>query len=258
MSTPSDELPPPRQHILKSLQFIMNNSDFATLPHDQVKLIGTAYFGLKGAPDQEWTAMIPQLEIPILNDKLTKHSPCMLIGGTIGGQESQTTFSSLSVCILFASSADNEEDYEDQPTSDSLLNVPSCCLNVCGETRRIVRRFHFDFQPGGKVRPLSHIQYGGKFPKDERFGDCHYCLEHFLENPRFQFPQMDLVLLLDMIIREFQTPLEKWKEEKDWKGLVLVSQALCYRDYWNIMAGYLNNPNGRTLHERIYGDEDEF
>jgi hypothetical protein len=65
---------------------------------------------------------------------------------------------------------------------------------------------------------------------------------------------MDLVLLLDLTIREFETSLQKWRQETYWGSLVLESQNLWWKEYWNQWGHCINNPEKRSFHQRIYGD----
>lgn len=246
-----------RNHILKTLQFIKNNSDFASLPMDQTRFVSSAFSKLKTSTGDKLSLEISQLEIPISNQKLEGHHPTLLIGGKINLDGDEIKFSSLSVCIAFKTEYSEPTEQTETQTITRSLNVPSCCLNQYRNSKRIVRRFHFDCQPSSHDKPTSHVQYGGKFPESEQYKDYHYCLEHFLENPRIHYPPMDFVLLFDLIINEFETPLYKWTQENDWKGLVLRSQELWWKDYCNKLAEYINNPNGKTFHDRIYGGKDE-
>lgn len=242
-----------RKQILKTLEFIMNNSDFASLSGDQAKLVYIAYSKLTATTSDEWHFKIAQLEIPISNDELVKHDPTLLIGGIIEGGADSVIRTSFSLCVTFTTDSSNLEK-STNISSGASLNVDSCCLNMYRDKKRIVRRFHFDSHFADNIKPTSHIQYGGKFPDNERHRDCHYCLEYFLENPRFHYPPMDLVLVLDLILREFETPLKKWTRENYWRGLVFKSQELCWKDYWNKSIGHINRLSGRTLHEWIYDE----
>jgi len=250
-----------RSHILKTLQHIKDNSDFASISSElypkiipnQVKSVSIAYSKMKKAVGRKWTVGIPQFEIPITDKKLERHHPTLLIGGVIEGSVGLVMRTSFSICITFTTDTSNSEEPV-ETTCRTGLNLSSCCLSQWLNKKRIVRRFHFDFQPSETDRPISHMQYGGKFPEDDFFEDWHYCLEHFLDEPRIHYPPMDLALLLNLIIREFKTPLEKWKTEDNWKGLVIQSQELWWKDYMEQLAGYLNRPQGYTFHEIIYGD----
>ncbi|MFX0196308.1 MAG: hypothetical protein ACFFCW_09325 [Candidatus Hodarchaeota archaeon] len=240
-----------RKHLLKSLDYITNNSDFASLPADTNKFLRSAFYKLKATTNSDWNIVIPQTEIPIIDKKLSGHNPTLLIGGKIKGIGDEIKFSSFSVCVVFKTHSQEDESLPSANETSS-LNIPSCCLTHHRSKKRIVRRFHFDIQSESQGKPISHFQYGGKFPEEDKFKDYHYCLEHFLENPRIHYFPMDFVLLLDMILNEFSTPLDKLTEESNWRGLVFKSQELWWKTYCNELAGYVNNPQGKTYHETLY------
>ncbi|HUV03261.1 MAG TPA: hypothetical protein VMW67_07490 [Desulfobacteria bacterium] len=246
-----------KSHLLNTLKFISENSDFASLPSDQFKFVSRAFSKLKGALGDDWAVDIQPLEIPILNRELELHHPSLLIGGIIQGRREKISWASLQICITFTSDRDNLPSSYTEVSPEQCLNAPSCCLNQCRNQKRIVRCFHFDFQPEETDKPDSHFQYGGKIPQNDQYMGCHYCLEPFLENPRFHYPPMDLVLLFDLFIREFQTPLAKWTQEPYWKGLVFKSQHLYWEKYWEKLVGFISQSQtaGRqTLHEWIYSE----
>lgn len=253
-----------RNHLLETLDFIRCNADFAGLSSEyypgltpnQISFISSAYSKLKEARGNEWTAGIPQLEIPILDDELEKHHPTFLIGGKIEGENDKVTMFSFSLCIAFRTGLSYPNEYTNTPSYPE-LNVNSCCLPRCLDKKRIVRRFHFDFQPGECDKPTFHIQYGGSFPEKDFYKDWHYCLESFLEEPRLHYLPMDFVLLFDMIIRQFTTPLAKWKQEKGWRRLVFKSQDLLWEYYWKLLSEYFNYSLEKTIHERMYNEEGE-
>lgn len=236
-----------RKHLLKVLEYIKSNSDFAGLHGDQYKSVSFAYDKLKKTrDDRNWTIDIPQFEVPIKDQKLHGHSPTFLIGGIVQVEKGTPVHLSFSLSIVFTTKSNPVE-------SGRIINATSCCLANYLNKKRIVRRFHFDFQHTNM--PSSHIQYGGKFLESGYTTDCHYCLEHFLEDPHIHYPPMDLVLLLDLAIREFETCLQKWRQETYWRNLVMKSQDLWWKEYWNQSARYINNPREGTFHERIYGDK---
>jgi len=235
-----------RKHLLKALEYIITNSDFASLPGDQCKFVSSAYNRLKTTGnDRNWNIEITQFEVPIEDQKLDPHSPTLLMGGIMQVKNGMPTHLSFSVCVTFTTK-DNAVE------CGKIVNAPSCCLPGYLNQKRVVRRFHFDFQPS--ISPSSHVQYGGIFHENGHVTDCHYCLEHFLENPRIHYPPIDLVLLLDLMIREFETVLKNWRQETNWRSLVLKSQDLWWKDYWNRSAIHINDPRGVTFHERIYGE----
>lgn len=243
---------PKRNHLLKSLQYLKDDSTFVELPNDQWRLLESAYSKLKRIRGIEWSINITPFEIPIKNLKLRSHQPTFLIGGVIIGRGDEITWSSLSVCVTFTSKSSRTLGTNVDEGCPG-LNVSSCCISHCDNKKRIVRRFHFDYQPHERDKPTSHLQYGGKVP-GVLFPDIHYCLEHFLENPRIHYPPMDLVLILDVMLREFDTPITKIKEEPNWKSLVKKSQELWWKDYYTLCYQYCSTNQKETIHERMYNE----
>ena len=142
----------------------------------------------------------------------------------MGFREGILAYYSFSICIVFATI-----DYS-RPPFGKTINIESCCLGTCKDTKRIIRRIHFDYQPEDHPNNRFHIQIGGEFPNNERsYQNLHYCFEHFLGRPRLPYGKMDFVCLLDYMIREFNTPLIKWREDPQWKKLVGKSSILLER-----------------------------
>lgn len=238
-----------KEHIKKTLYFLINQKYFSESGFN-VRHLSLPLEKLKSDyPD--WYIKISHLEIPILNEDFSEHDPKILIGGIIQAKRDKIIYSTFSVTIIFTT------EEPELPSSTSTLNVPSCCLKDHSNKRRIVRHFHFDFQPESDIEPVSHFQYGGSFPEDGPYGDCHYCLEHKLKIPRVFFPPMDMVLVIDLIIREFDTPLKGFTEDQEWKNLVFESQETCWKNYWNDSMQYLRTTQSKTFLESIYRNKNE-
>ena len=251
-----------QSNILEALNFIVCNSDFASLAEEEYPGLTSnqrgsllsAYSKLKSDNPSKWHFEVPQLEIPVLDEKLRSQHPTALVGGITEAEGGEVTYSSLSICITFTTETGTADSGAITDTSSG-LNLCSCCLPACENRKRIVRRFHFDHQPDESNKPPSHIQYGGVFPENNTTLGWHYCLEHFLENPRLHYLPMDLVLLLDLVTREFNTPLRKWTHELAWTNLVLKSQNIWWSEYWDWIARHLSRHNGPTFHQTIYGQQ---
>jgi hypothetical protein len=172
---------------------------------------------------------IPLFEIPILDKKLEGHNPTFLIGGWLEFKDGKLIGYSYLISIAFSTESKHQKKYLHQGKRN--INAQSCCLSKRPDTKRIVRKIHFDYdQSQEDVNLRKHMQIGGKFP-EHHFSDIahakfHFCLEHFLEEPRIPMPLYDFVLLLDLMIRQFHTPLDEWKDEDDWKKIVDESRRI--------------------------------
>ncbi len=69
----------------------------------------------------------------------------------------------------------------------------------------------------------KHLQYGGRFPEEDRFKDYHYCLDYELEPPRIPGKPMDFILLMDQMMNDFDMGI-KWGT--DWISLVKKSEDI--------------------------------
>lgn len=227
------------KHLKNTIIYLKNSPTIAQLS-EVSRLLNSFSENLEHLPHGQWEKKLPKLEIPIDASYLKHHNPVLVVGGIIKGNDSDITFSSLSLCIIFATDSTYRAS-----TSDS------CCLINQRKLKRIVRRFHFDFQPESKGHPISHLQYGGNIPPE--YSEYHYCIED-LDNPRFHYPPIDIVLLLDMIMKEFPTLLNQLSFEDYWRGLVFESQELWWKSYSDNLKACVSNSHGKTFHETIYCD----
>ena len=243
-----------KNHLLHALDYIndygmfwcLNDHAHLGLLPNQMGRIRSAYSKLKGAPADSYKSNIPQIEIPISNDSLRQHNPTVLIGGVICSSDGVIQHSSFSLCITFSSTVPVA------PVNGDGENKGSCCLINDATTKRIVRRFHFDHQPYEENRPPAHLQYGGNFPGTGVSGiEWHYCIDD-LDNPRMHYFPMDFVLVLDLAINDFETPLADLAKEPEWKALVQESQQIWWRDYLNWLKVNICDRDDCNLHNILY------
>lgn len=217
-----------KKHLEKWFQYVMDNPDI----HEKCEPISgfakSIYSKLKNCRDDEnWSLTIdPPWPIPIEHDEnFCDHSAYLLVGGKIGVRNCSFIFYSFSLCIVL-------DD-------------------------RIARRFHFDIdtENGAAMKPECHMQYGGKAIHElNSYPSLNYSLDEWIEKPRFVFPPIDMVLLLDSILAQISTPLgQKFTQEPRWKSLVKESEKLRLRAYYSQIQQYLDNidNNRQTLFERL-------
>lgn len=227
------------EHLFNTFSFIVENSDFDAITahatshslNIEPKSIASVAFSKleESKTKQNGDIIIPLIEIPIfdekneLNEKIAeKHRGTFLIGGRMSFESGKLVYYSFSICIVFATI-----DHQRRSQSGQTLNIESCCLNTCESGKRIIRRIHFDYQPKNHSNNPFHMQIGGEFPHSESsFQNLHYCFDHFLERPRLPYSKTDFVSLFDYMIREFETPLVKWRDNPQWNKLVKKSIEL--------------------------------
>jgi hypothetical protein len=99
----------------------------------------------------------------------------------------------------------------------------------------LVHRSHVDLatcndQGRYQEGPIFHLQFGGKSGEKISGPDVLK-----LREPRWLHPPMDLILISEMLIANFYS--EQWnklKNQKDWIALVVDSQMLCYKPFFDI------------------------
>jgi len=216
-----------KKHLEKCFKYISNNPDINAKCYDisgHAKSIFSKLKSYKSAIN--WSLLIePPWKIPIENDKnFRNHSAYLLISGIMEVRDLKFTRYSFSVCIV--------------------------------KGNNIIRRFHFDVGTGstGILKPICHMQYGGKAHELNSDPNLNYHLDPSIEKPRFPFPPIDFILLLDLLLRQFNTTLgKKFIEERNWKRLVKESERYRLQNYYFQIHRYFNNINNKrhTLFEEL-------
>lgn len=216
-----------KNHLQVFFEYIFNNGDI-NVKCPQISGYAKRIFSkLKSYKDDaNWSLSIdPPWIISIENDKdFRNRSAYLLISGKVEVRNAAFTFYSFSVCIVIDS--------------------------------KIVRRFHFDVDTGIStiLKPKCHMQYGGKAFEQNFMPDLNYSVDPGIKKPRFPFPPIDIILLLDLALRQFGTSIgQKFVEEAFWKSLVKQSERIRLNDYYYQIQQYFDNLNAdkRTLFEKL-------
>ncbi|MCK9204428.1 MAG: hypothetical protein M0P58_08365 [Bacteroidales bacterium] len=123
------------------------------------------------------------------------------------------------------------------------------------DSTELIRRFHFDYDHD-KIRTnqkafISHLQYGGNCGtgfSGTLFRTAN--IEPKLSVPRFNFPPMNLALLLDIVFCEFQNEsTKKITENPDWRSLIKENEVFILKRYFNSISNHIGSPrhNKETL-----------
>lgn len=214
-------------HLEKCFKYIFNNPTINAKCHSISGAAKRAYNKLKTTrSNADWALKIePEWIIPIEKDRNFQNSSAfLLIGGIIRIRNFRFTRYTFSVSIV------TKND--------------------------IVRRFHFDVDTGDFkiLKPICHMQFGGKAHETNSYPNLNYPLDPLIEKPRFPFPPIDFVLLFDLLLRQFNTVIgRKFVEEHNWKKLVKESEKYRLRDYYVQIQQYFNNINKEknTLFEKL-------
>lgn len=108
----------------------------------------------------------------------------------------------------------------------------SCCEGFCKNDSSVVRRFHFDIsiRIPEIFETKSHLQFGGICHEQSAFfeyygSNLHYCLDNRIDIPRLPYPPLDIITLLDIFLRQFNTSIDyTFEKKKEWIDLVRKSE----------------------------------
>jgi len=230
-----------KDHLISFLNYVASNGD---IDQSAQNMRQSASFNLQslhrryGSANWQFNTK-PCWKIDVCDkEKFGDYPTYLLIGGNIvvGGGTFQKYSLSTSLVIRGSKSV---------PPSTKGINMESCCLDRHRDYNRIVRRFHFDIDNPSKCKtPYSHLQVGGEFnpsyaPPAPQPG-YHYCFDHYIEIPRLPYPPIDMVILLDTMLRQFETKVgENILSDGTWLKLVKKSQILMLNDYYMMIQSHL-------------------
>lgn len=249
-------------HLLSELEYLrgidadkfVRNRDYVISAHEQLK---------QGSPE-EWVLDInPNWVFEIGGEvfdagearDFSNNKGKAAIGGKISVEDESYQEYSLSLTLL-------SQEESDAPGREvnRYLGAP-CCWNDgdVDSTYRVARRYHFDIDIGDnddEVKPISHLQNGGKFNSDHLVGtDPHYC-SSALDKPRLPHPPMDPLLILNMIATQYTT-LKKLVQGK-WNREVRKAEEELWKPYHTRISGwYSQDSRSETFASYIDNGEDD-
>lgn len=233
--------------LIRFLNYLFNSEEILNIPEHGIKIyesVRSLLLELKGTNSDFWSLNInPPWSIPIIDDDyFENYSAYLVLGGEI--QVERNNFKSYNFfCSIIRGAYSSPE---------AKKKYNSCCEN--GDFReccRIVRRFHFDTSDGipEKLEAKSHLQFGGICLEEEAIKeyekvDLHYCLDNKIEIPRLPYPPLGIIELLDILLRQFNTPIDrKFIEDSEWIYLVKQSEDFRLFRYYSIINNYYIRKN---------------
>jgi len=95
-------------------------------------------------------------------------------------------------------------------------------------------KFHIDQKVPDTQEPWHHLHMGG------------------FDEPRFPYPPMDIILLSELIlINYFQEVSEDLRKDGGWKGLIINSQKIFQKEYYETCWNCIKNNENATLMEHL-------
>ncbi|HHF3010433.1 TPA: hypothetical protein ACPJ06_003300 [Vibrio diabolicus] len=108
----------------------------------------------------------------------------------------------------------------------------------------VLRKFHFDYDSKNDddIKPKFHLQYGGNFEEDylKLDSNIYYQLCSPIDTPRLPQQPYDIIMLLDFILREFKLKGNEIAKESRWNEIVVQSEKLWLKPYYENLLARLN------------------
>lgn len=175
-----------------------------------------------------------------------------VIGGLIdvsGGE-----FTEYSLNLAFLAEQDSENRGQD-------INAPCCWRGHHDDQWRVAKRYHFDVDPGNEGdenKPITHLQSRGEFDVDHLPSHLikqgvHYCATP-LDKPRLPYPPMDPVLLLQMVLDQYNCP--KQLETEHWTSEVMTSEEELWSRYYNRISEQFSSSDRSESFDTLLSNED--
>ncbi len=227
--------------LINIFQFLATSSEYRRNAYDSIETIQTALSKLKAISAtqcEDWNfSLTPNIEFEISTKSFCgpRGKTHLVIGGQLNVEKGLLKDQSITVCVV--STAESELDEEQKKKH--------CCGTWNTSLRTVVRRFHFDLDPGQlrRDRPPIHLQYGGKFDSCHLASGFDYNYELFqaIDLPRLPSPPYDFILLLDMLLKQFGVNVSGITQESRWRSLVRCSETLWLLPYFQKITDYLGS-----------------
>jgi len=144
-------------------------------------------------------------------------------------------------------------------------SLATYALSMCesdGAQKKLIRKFHFDYDPQGNStfdkKPKYHLQYGGKATSKLKENDISTeCLQHWLSVPRFSIIPINLALLLDTIFNEFPSEeTKKITEGNEWRKMIKTNEDKILLPYFKSVSQFISSNHKSTslFRDFVYGE----
>jgi len=171
-------------------------------------------------PGTRWAlAVNPNLRVP-LSDGVLVNAPgrgYLLIGGDVACERDGTVEQSIAVAMVVHEAPET-----------GLRGI--CCYEGFRSRHVVLRRIHWDITGSERAAgaPVVHLQVGGKPKSFPPIPDAqsHYCAGHWIEEPRMPSLPLDFVLVVDLLLRQVDSPLRELVQEPEWNAVRQKSSEL--------------------------------
>lgn len=136
------------------------------------------------------------------------------------------------------------------------LAICDCTSGTCD----IKRRFHFDFDKNAHKsnHPNFHMQYAGEPPphlKDHNTDDYDLVLNPELSEPRFFSPPVTFALVLNLVLKEFDTDVtSELREDDKWRALIKDNESSVLQPYFKKCNDFFTSTANQDARRLFFTD----
>lgn len=228
-----------REHLLASFAFLARSRPVASYAKGLLGSCNTAVSQLGGSKEGDWKLLMTPWSLNVRGPRYRGQEGCseIVMGATVTAEGGVIVKQSIPISIVV-----RPKCFAHGP--------PWCKQPHDSESSTAVRRFHFDFDTSVTKWPKNHLQVGGNAGELRIVGPYHYAVAEDPSEPRVPMPSLDVVLALDLVMREFDTSLEL-PRESGWRKLVVRSEELWLKPYFARAHEYLQSVREAPLIDQL-------
>lgn len=232
-----------KKHLEVFFEFLSRNGDIEEGCYTICRQAASVLKRIKQQTDGDnWSLVIGPWIMPISDndDNFGRRTACLVIYGTVMAKNSELSELSFTAGIVLNPPKETDEQ--------------TCCDNLNKDSYRVARLFRFEIGSGHKTtaEPCSHMHYGGRPHQDLKQPPYHDCIEDWIEKPRIPVPPYDFVLLLELILRQFDLGIRrKLFEEEFWRFCIGESEKMIFAGYHKNAHLHFSGSGKCTLLDRL-------
>lgn len=216
-----------REHLLHVLRYLTKSKPIASYAKTLLTSSSLALKQLGESSEDAWNLVMQPWTLEVKGSSRRGQQDCIqvVMGAVIRTAGGMLTYQSIPMNVVVKPGC-----FAHDP--------PWCTRPAESPSATSTRRLHFDFDASVSKWPKNHLQIGGNAQELRTAGNYHYAVAEDPSEPRVPAPSLDLVLALDLVLREFDTNLEL-PQDAEWRNLVFRSEKLCLKPYFEDLLAHL-------------------
>jgi hypothetical protein len=207
--------------MLDVLEFLTRSKPVGTYAKDLLRSCSIALPQLMRAKPDSWSLKMAPWTFELVGPRYRGQENCtkIVMGAELHARQGELAQQSIPVSVIV------------KPQCFS--HGPPWCKHPAGQDgEAATRRLHFDYDANVSKWPKHHLQIGGNPQELREAGTFYVAVSEDPSEPRVPTPSLDLVLALDLVMREFDTGLDL-PQDSGWRSLVISSEEISLKPYFS-------------------------